>query len=178
MKFFSLPCLSLLATLAIATSAIQATESPASKSVAPSAAPAIVTLGKSDKLPEKVTDLISIERSVGEGLIAQQGHPVMVHYTGWLYDPAKPEGKGTKFDSSLDTGIPFGFIIGSGKVIRGWSLGVPGMKPGGKRTIIIPPALAYGERAISSVIPANATLLFDIELVDIVNPKPAVLSPK
>ena len=72
--------------------------------------------------------------------------PCIVHYTGWLYDPAAPGGKGAKFDSSLDRKVPFGFILGAGRVIKGWDEGVVGMKAGGKRTLVIPPQLGYGER--------------------------------
>ena len=92
---------------------------------------------------------------------------MIVHYTGWLYDPAAPDGHGTKFDSSLDRKVPFGFMLGAGKVIKGWDEGVAGMKVGGKRTLVIPPQMAYGERGAGGVIPPNATLLFDVELIDV-----------
>ena len=95
------------------------------------------------------------------------GKPVIVHYTGWLYDPSKPDQKGAKFDSSRDRQVPFGFIIGAGRVIKGWDEGVVGMKVGGQRTLIIPPAMAYGERGAGGVIPPNATLIFDVELVEV-----------
>jgi FKBP-type peptidyl-prolyl cis-trans isomerase FkpA len=84
-----------------------------------------------------------------------------------LYDPSTPSGKGTKFDSSIDRMVPFGFILGAGKVIKGWDEGVAGMKVGGKRTLVIPPDMGYGARGAGNVIPPNATLLFDVELVDI-----------
>ena len=98
---------------------------------------------------------------------ALAGKPVIVHYTGWLYDPAAPGGKGAKFDSSRDRQVPFGFFLGGGKVIKGWDDGVQGMKVGGQRTLIIPPALGYGERGAGGVIPPNATLIFDVELVEV-----------
>ena len=95
------------------------------------------------------------------------GKPVLVHYTGWLYDPAKGDQKGSKFDSSRDRQVPFGFILGAGRVIKGWDEGVAGMKVGGQRTLIIPPGMAYGERGAGGVIPPNATLIFDVELIEV-----------
>ena len=103
----------------------------------------------------------------GTGAEAVPGKAVVVHYTGWLYDPSAPEGKGAKFDSSLDRKVPFGFILGAGKVIRGWDEGVAGMKVGGARTLIIPPDMGYGARGAGGVIPPNATLIFDVELLEV-----------
>lgn len=115
-----------------------------------------------------VTELRKIDVKPGTGTEAVTGRPVLVHYTGWLHDPAAPEGKGRKFDSSKDRGLPFGFIVGAGRVIKGWDEGVAGMKVGGQRTLIIPPALGYGERgAGGGLIPPNATLIFDVELVSV-----------
>jgi FKBP-type peptidyl-prolyl cis-trans isomerase len=91
----------------------------------------------------------------------------VVHYTGWLHDTAAPDGKGTKFDSSRDRGVPFGFMLGAGRVIKGWDEGVVGMKVGGQRTLVIPPALGYGERGAGGVIPPQATLIFDVELIEV-----------
>ena len=113
------------------------------------------------------TELQKIDVKQGTGAEAVNGKPVLVHYTGWLYDPSKPDHRGAKFDSSRDRQIPFGFIIGAGRVIKGWDEGVPGMKVGGQRTLVIPPAMAYGERGAGGVIPPNATLIFDVELVDV-----------
>lgn len=90
-----------------------------------------------------------------------------VHYTGWLYDPSAPNNKGKKFDSSLDRGQPFSFPLGGGRVIRGWDEGVAGMKIGGKRTLIIPPEMGYGANGAGGVIPPNATLIFDVELLGV-----------
>ena len=97
----------------------------------------------------------------------QKGSSVTVHYSGWLYDPSKPQGKGTKFDSSKDRGQTFQFGLGRGMVIQGWDQGVEGMKVGGNRTLIIPPDLGYGSRGAGGVIPPNATLLFDVELINV-----------
>jgi FKBP-type peptidyl-prolyl cis-trans isomerase FkpA len=99
----------------------------------------------------------------GTGATAQAGQHVHVHYTGWLYDKGE---QGAKFDSSVDRNDPFAFSLGAGMVIRGWDEGVAGMKIGGKRTLIIPPDLGYGARGAGGVIPPNATLKFDVELLD------------
>ena len=96
---------------------------------------------------------------VGTGAVAQSGHDVKVDYTGWLTD-------GKKFDSSVGTGKPFDFMLGAGQVIKGWDEGVVGMKVGGKRQLRIPPELAYGAKGYPGAIPPNATLIFDVRLVD------------
>jgi FKBP-type peptidyl-prolyl cis-trans isomerase FkpA len=119
------------------------------------------------KFGAKVTELQIIDEKQGTGPEAVAGKAVIVHYTGWLYDPGTADGHGAKFDSSRDRGAPFGFILGARKVIKGWDEGVAGMKVGGKRTLVIPPDKAYGERGAGGVIPPNATLLFDVELIDI-----------
>ena len=121
-------------------------------------------LSKLDAMPK---DLQKIDTKQGSGAEAISGKPVIVHYTGWLYDASKPDKKGAKFDSSRDRQVPFGFFLGAGKVIKGWDEGVVGMKVGGQRTLVIPPGLAYGDRAMGSVIPANSTLIFDVELIDV-----------
>jgi FKBP-type peptidyl-prolyl cis-trans isomerase FkpA len=99
---------------------------------------------------------------VGTGAQAQAGRNVTVHYTGWLYENGA---QGAKFDSSKDRGEPFIFPLGAGMVIQGWDEGVQGMKEGGKRTLIIPANLGYGARGAGRVIPPNATLKFDVELL-------------
>jgi peptidylprolyl isomerase len=110
----------------------------------------------------KITDL-----KVGTGASPKPGQTCVMHYTGWLYVNGV---KGKKFDSSVDRGEPFEFPIGKGRVIKGWDEGVATMKVGGKRTLIIPPALGYGERgAGGGVIPPNATLMFDVELLEVKN---------
>lgn len=105
-----------------------------------------------------------IDTEVGTGAQPNTGQTAIVHYTGWLYDNGE---KGTKFDSSVDRGQPFGFKIGTGQVIRGWDEGVATMKVGGKRTLILPPELGYGASGAGGAIPPNATLIFDVELLDI-----------
>ena len=119
------------------------------------------------KLSATVQTLQKIDSKQGTGAEAVPGKAVVVHYTGWLYDPSAPEGKGAKFDSSLDRKVPFGFILGAGRVIRGWDEGVAGMKVGGTRTLIIPPDMGYGARGAGGVIPPNATLIFDVELLEV-----------
>jgi len=112
-----------------------------------------------------VTGLIKDDSSIGDGTEATRGRAVTVHYTGWLYDAQKADRKGRKFDSSRDRGEPFAFRLGAGEVIRGWDDGVAGMKVGGRRTLTIPPALGYGARGAGGVIPPNAVLVFDVELL-------------
>jgi FKBP-type peptidyl-prolyl cis-trans isomerase FkpA len=101
----------------------------------------------------------------GTGAEAQAGQRVRVHYTGWLHDPAADNGRGRKFDSSKERNDPFVFPLGAGHVIGGWDEGVQGMKVGGTRTLLIPPQLGYGARGAGGVIPPNATLVFEVELL-------------
>lgn len=109
-----------------------------------------------------------IDRVVGKGKEATVGSNVLVHYTGWLHKPLAPKQRGKKFDSSLDRGDPLEFQLGAGRVIKGWDQGVAGMKVGGKRTLIIPSVLAYGKRgAPGGMIPPDADLIFDVELVNV-----------
>ena len=104
------------------------------------------------------------DTTVGSGATAQAGQHVTVHYTGWLY----PDGvKGSKFDSSKDRGAPFAFDLGAGRVIAGWDEGVQGMQVGGTRMLVIPPGLGYGARGAGGVIPPNATLMFEVELLSV-----------
>jgi FKBP-type peptidyl-prolyl cis-trans isomerase FkpA len=118
-------------------------------------------------MKQTINELEKIDQKVGEGKEAIPGTNVKVHYTGWLYDPSKPDGHGNKFDSSVDRGEPFMFFLGGGQVIQGWDEGVAGMKVGGKRTLIIPPHRGYGAYGAGGVIPPNATLLFDVELLGV-----------
>jgi FKBP-type peptidyl-prolyl cis-trans isomerase FkpA len=127
----------------------------------PAAAPAPVQPAAPAEPTVLVTDVVA-----GIGDEALPGMVVIVHYTGWLYDPGAAEHQGRKFDSSRDRGQPFSFHLGAGRVIRGWEQGIPGMKVGGTRRLVIPPDLAYGPRgAGNGVIPPNATLLFEVELL-------------
>jgi len=114
-----------------------------------------------------ITELQKIDTQVGTGREAEPGFNVTVHYTGWLYDEAAEGKKGKKFDSSLDRKQPFNFFLGGGQVIQGWDEGFAGMKIGGKRTLIIPSEMGYGARGAGGAIPPNATLIFDVELLDV-----------
>ncbi len=107
-----------------------------------------------------MSELIIEELTVGDGATAAPGQSVSVHYTGWLTD-------GQKFDSSVDRNDPFEFNLGAGQVIAGWDHGVTGMQVGGKRKLTIPPEMGYGERGAGGVIPPNATLVFEVELLDV-----------
>jgi peptidylprolyl isomerase len=104
------------------------------------------------------------DTTVGTGASPQRGQTCVMHYTGWLYINGV---KGKKFDSSVDRGEPFEFPLGMGRVIKGWDEGVASMKVGGKRTLIIPPQLGYGERGAGGVIPPHATLMFEVELLGV-----------
>ena len=116
---------------------------------------------------DNITSLQISNGKVGTGAEATAGKTVSVHYTGWLYDPKTADHHGKKFDSSKDHGEPFDFSLGAKQVIQGWDEGVAGMKVGGSRTLVIPAALAYGPRGAGGVIPPNATLVFDVELLDV-----------
>jgi len=147
-----------IATLAAVTACAQ-TGAPPAAPAKPAAAAA----------PAVVTELVKKDTKEGNGKLAEKGKAVSVHYTGWLYDPAAPEQKGKKFDSSHDRKIPFGFILGAGRVIKGWEEGVVGMKEGGQRTLIIPASMGYGDKGAGGVIPPGATLLFEVELLKLLN---------
>ncbi len=108
-----------------------------------------------------------IDTLEGQGKEATAGSPIVVHYTGWLFDANSEDNKGAKFDSSLDRNDPFTFNLGAGQVIKGWDQGFEGMKEGGKRTLIIPADMGYGAAGAGGVIPPNATLVFDIELIEV-----------
>jgi FKBP-type peptidyl-prolyl cis-trans isomerase FkpA len=136
------------------STAAGAASEPAPAAAAPGAAAA-------PSAPVTTASGLKIEElAVGSGALAEKGRAVSVHYTGWLTDQ-------TKFDSSLDRGQPFEFTLGQGQVIRGWDEGVEGMKVGGKRRLTIPPDLGYGERGAGGVIPPNATLVFEVELLGV-----------
>jgi FKBP-type peptidyl-prolyl cis-trans isomerase FkpA len=114
-----------------------------------------------------MSELVKQDLEPGAGPEIVDGQTAIVHYTGWLHDAAKPEGKGRKFDSSHDHGDTFAFTVGGGEVIRGWDVGVAGMRVGGKRRLVIPAELGYGARGAGGVIPGGATLVFDVELMGI-----------
>ena len=112
--------------------------------------------------------LIQTDLRLGTGTEAAAGDNITVHYTGWLYDPAKPDFKGLEFDSSLG-GAPFTFSLGSSQVIKGWDQGLVGMKVGGLRRLVIPPSLGYGGVRYASI-PPFSTLVFEVDLIDATNP--------
>jgi FKBP-type peptidyl-prolyl cis-trans isomerase len=114
-----------------------------------------------------VTELQKVDTKEGSGAEARAGRVVSVHYTGWLYDVSKADKRGSKFDSSKDRNEPFEFSLGGGEVIPGWDQGFQGMKEGGVRVLTIPPAMAYGPRGAGGVIPPNATLVFEVELLKV-----------
>jgi FKBP-type peptidyl-prolyl cis-trans isomerase FkpA len=114
-----------------------------------------------------ISELQMVDTKVGDGAEARPGRVVRVHYTGWLYDPGKADKRGAKFDSSKDRNDPFEFPLGGGQVIPGWDQGFAGMKVGGTRVLTIPPAMGYGARGAGDVIPPNATLVFEVELLEV-----------
>jgi FKBP-type peptidyl-prolyl cis-trans isomerase len=138
-----------------------ASEPAATEAAAAAPADAPASTG-TETMPLQKTDL-----APGNGAEIKSGQTALVHYTGWLYDAAAPENKGKKFDSSVDRNEPFEFPVGAGMVIKGWDEGVVGMKVGGKRRLVIPPEMGYGSRGAGGVIPPGATLVFDVELVEI-----------
>lgn len=115
----------------------------------------------------QVQKLVVIDQKIGTGAEATNGKDVTVHYTGWLYDQSAKDKHGAKFDSSRDSGTPFSFTLGEGKVIAGWDQGVVGMKVGGKRTLLIPASLGYGDNGAGDAIPPGASLVFDVELLGV-----------
>jgi FKBP-type peptidyl-prolyl cis-trans isomerase FkpA len=129
---------------------------------------ALAACGSSDTAPSANVPFSSVDLKVGTGATASTGKTVFVNYTGWLYDASKPDNKGTQFDSSLSPGrTPFGpLVLGAGQVIKGWDQGIPGMQVGGSRRLIIPPDLGYGATG-NGPIPPNATLVFDIDLLNV-----------
>ena len=116
---------------------------------------------------DNITSLQVTDGKVGTGAVAASGKEVTVHYTGWLYDAKAADKHGKKFDSSRDRNEPFSFTLGARRVIAGWDQGVAGMRVGGMRTLVIPSDLGYGARGAGSAIPPHATLLFDVELLDV-----------
>ena len=163
-----------LFALAIANAEDAVTKAPAephAKSEAKSEAKAEAKKAKKgakmekDK-PAEVKSLVTEDLVQGKGKVATKGKMIKVNYQGWLYDPKAPMSRGKLFDSSIGK-EPFPFVLGSGQVIKGWDEGFENMKVGGKRKLLIPPSLGYGERGAGAVIPPNATLMFEVELLDV-----------
>jgi FKBP-type peptidyl-prolyl cis-trans isomerase FkpA len=131
--------------------------------------PPKVAAAPAPKCEEPPKQLMLRELAAGTGEPVPARSAVLVSYTGWLYDPCKPDHKGQMFDTSEGRETPFGFIIGAGRVIKGWDEGVAGMREGGKRELVIPPDKAYGAAgAAGGKIPPNATLVFDVEMVKVI----------
>ena len=128
------------------------------------ASPIHSAIAQTGKTMTTASGLQITDSKVGTGAAPKTGQTCVMHYTGWLYESGQ---KGKKFDSSVDRGEPFEFPIGTGRVIKGWDEGVATMKVGGKRTLVIPPELGYGPRGAGGVIPPNATLIFDVELLGV-----------
>ena len=155
----------LFCALAFAATAAIAQTKPAPKAAAPAkGAPKPEAAKKESKMVKTESGLGYEDTVVGTGPSPTTGQTCVMHYTGWLW---VNEAKGTKFDSSLDRNRPFEFPIGQGRVIKGWDEGVSTMKVGGKRTLLIPPQLGYGDRGAGNVIPPGATLLFEVELLGV-----------
>ena len=155
-----------LALIAIATATGCAPEGTSDESAEPAAAPETSAAAEVEIVP----GLTMKKLQNGYGRVAVAGDYATVHYTGWLYDGNAPDGRGTKFDSSVDRGEPFGFPLGARRVIRGWDEGVAGMLIGEKRELKIAPELGYGDRGAGAVIPPGATLLFEVELLGLQGP--------
>jgi FKBP-type peptidyl-prolyl cis-trans isomerase FkpA len=154
-----------LASLALATLPALGADPPAAKAAPGPANPAVAAArAAAEAAGIKVVDLV-----VGKGPVATAGAAVRVNYTGWLDEPTAADGKGKQFDTSVGKDA-FLFTLGRQQVIRGWDLGVAGMQAGGKRRLVIPASAGYGPRGAGGVIPPNATLVFDVELIDFLPP--------
>lgn len=135
----------------------------------------VITLAACGNAPSaqangQVDKLTVIDHKLGTGPEAKAGMDLLVHYTGWLYDKDAKDLRGAKFDSSRDGGAPISFRLGAGSVISGWDEGLAGMRVGGTRTLLIPAALGYGAEGAGDDIPPNASLVFDVELIDASTP--------
>ena len=155
----------------------------ASKTAAATSTPATAaeskTTAKAGDCQPPPKDLVVKDLQEGTGKVVQFRSAVLVGYTGWTYDGCKPDFKGAEFDSSKNRPTPFGLVVGAGRVIKGWDEGLIGMKEKGKRLLIIPPDKAYGARSPTPLIPPNSTLVFEIELVQIITQpgEPAPATP-
>jgi peptidylprolyl isomerase len=161
----------LLCALALAAPVALAQQKPAAKAQPAGASAPAAAKAEAPAETKKESKMVKTESGlgyedlvVGTGPSPVTGQTCVMHYTGWLW---VNEAKGTKFDSSVDRGTPFEFPIGRGRVIKGWDEGVSTMKVGGKRTLLIPPQLGYGDRGAGNVIPPGATLLFEVELLGV-----------
>ncbi len=158
----------LLCAFALAAPAAFSQEKPTPKANPPKAAAESKAVPEAEKKESKMVKTESglgyEDLVVGTGASPQTGQTCVMHYTGWLFENGA---KGAKFDSSVDRNRPFEFPIGRGRVIKGWDEGVATMKVGGKRTLLIPPQLGYGDRGAGNVIPPGATLLFEVELLGV-----------
>lgn len=151
--------------LALAQAQTSTTAPPTAPAPKPAAATKKNEPGKNPNDPRqlKFEDIV-----IGKGKPAAKGKTVKVHYTGWLYDSTAPGGKGKEIDSSLKRNEPWSFLLGAGKVIKGWDEGFKDMKVGGKRRLIIPSEMAYGKRGARTEVPPNAPLIFELELIDVI----------
>ncbi len=156
--------------IALASAQTPPAEEPASTPAPPPPAPP-PTAKKTEpaKNPNDPKRLTVEDIVIGKGKPAIKGKSVKVHYTGWLYDSTAPGGKGKQIDSSLKRNEPWSFLLGAGKVIKGWDEGFKDMKTGGKRRLIIPSEMAYGKRGARTEVPPNAPLIFEIELIDVMD---------
>jgi FKBP-type peptidyl-prolyl cis-trans isomerase FkpA len=132
----------------------------------------LLTSGCSSSAPpppgkSAITQLVSVDEKVGTGTEAMFGSEVLVHYNGWIYDENRSQKRGREFDSSRDRNDPLAFKVGAGEVIKGWDEGVIGMKVGGRRVLTVPPDMAYAKDGLGELIPPDATLIFDIELIEV-----------
>ena len=159
--------LSLLCATSMALAQSTGAADAASVPAADSAVPVVQTAPPVPVMVPQQDPLIKTDVKIGTGAEAGPGATVAVHYTGWLYKPMATRQRGRQFDSSISRGEPIEFVLGVGRVIKGWDQGVTGMKVGGKRTLIIPAHLAYGKRGSPGSIPPDADLIFDVELMSV-----------
>lgn len=167
MKAFLLPLVLAVSASVFVTACNEKTAEPQTESKPETAEPQTESKLEMKSEANNMAQLQMTDTQVGDGAEAKAGQIVSVHYTGWLYDENAADKHGVKFDSSVDRGQPFQFPLGGGRVIQGWDQGFAGMKVGGKRTLVIPPEMGYGARGAGGVIPPNATLVFDVELLGI-----------
>jgi FKBP-type peptidyl-prolyl cis-trans isomerase FkpA len=177
MQNIAVAALALFLPLSFAASAQQDTmcgyKRPAKADEKPTSPDGTVTVAGRE--PPK--ELVVLDTKAGTGPEVAVRTPVLVGYTGWVYSPCSPGNKGEMFDTSEGRATPFGFVVGAGRVIKGWDEGLVGMKNGGKRTLIIPPDKAYGDRSPTPKIPPNSTLVFDVELIQILGGTPTPPPP-